>query len=312
MLIKGDTGCGKSTQIPQFIMDAYTEQNKASECNIIVSQPRKVAAISLADRVASERYECVGDIVGYHVRFDNKLPKLPSSIVFYTTGVLLRLLETNPTLKGISHIIMDEVHERSLQSDMLLKLLKEILKSNPSLKLILMSATINVDLFKQYFSCKVVDIPGRTYPVKTYFKEDIEIFKNNYERQNYERTQVPFDKVVELVQWIIKNKPPGNILCFLPGWQEIKHVHKLLKERNINLLILPLHSKVPFEIQQKAFQPISGKIILATDVAESSITIKDVSYVIDTAIRKEKKWYKGDSVPVLEANLISKSNLLQR
>ncbi|XP_034184083.2 ATP-dependent RNA helicase DHX30 isoform X1 [Osmia lignaria lignaria] len=309
VLIKGDTGCGKSTQIPQFIMDAYTEQNKANECNIIVSQPRKVAAISLADRVASERYERVGDIVGYHVRFDNKLPQLPGSIVFYTTGVLLRVLETNPTLKGISHVIMDEVHERSLQSDVLLKLLKDILKNNPSIKLILMSATIDVNLFKQYFSCEVIDIPGRTYPVKTYFKEDIEIFKNNDERQ---RTEVPFDKIVELVQWITRNKPPGNILCFLPGWQEIKHVHKLLKERNINLLILPLHSKVPFEIQQKAFEPVSGKIILATDVAESSITIKDISYVIDSAIKKEKKWYKGDSVPVLQANLISKSNLHQR
>ncbi|XP_046142572.1 ATP-dependent RNA helicase DHX30-like isoform X2 [Osmia bicornis bicornis] len=312
VLIKGDTGCGKSTQIPQFIMDAYTEQNKAHECNIIVSQPRKVAAISLADRVASERYECVGDIVGYHVRFDNKLPKLPGSIVFYTTGVLLRVLETNPTLKGISHVIMDEVHERSLQSDVLLKLFKEILKNNPSIKLILMSATIDVNLFKQYFSCEVVDIPGRTYPVKTYFKEDIEIFKNNDERQHYMGTEVPFGKIVELVQWIIRNKPPGNILCFLPGWQEIKHVHKLLKDRNINLLILPLHSKVPFEIQRKAFEPVSGKIILATDVAESSITIKDISYVIDTAIRKEKKWYKGDSVPVLKATLISKSNLHQR
>lgn len=316
LLIKGNTGCGKSTQVPQFIMDEYTEQNRASECNIIVSQPRRVAAISLAHRIALERNEKIGDVVGYHVRFNSVTPNHHGSILFSTSGMLLRMLESNPTLEGISHVIVDEAHERNLQNDVLLKLMKDILQKNQTIKLIIMSATLNESLFQQYFSCEVIDIPGKLYPVKMHFKEDIQIFEKTLKQNKSMELRIPFDKIVELVQWIVTNKPPGCILCFLPGWQEIKELHDLLKKAMIkNLLILPLHSKVSHQNQLKIFDPVPRhitKVILATDIAECSITIEDVCYVIDTAIKREYQRYKNDSEPILNFNLISKANIHQR
>ncbi|XP_012151216.2 uncharacterized protein LOC100880554 isoform X2 [Megachile rotundata] len=316
LLIKGNTGCGKSTQVAQFIMDEYTKENRACECNIIVTQPRRVAAISLAYRVASERNEKMGDVIGYHIRFDNIKPKLHGSIIFSTSGILLRMLESNPTLEGISHVIIDEAHERSVHNDILLKLMKEILQKNQSIKLLIMSATINESLFQQYFSCKVIDIPGKLYPVKMHFKEDIQIFQSKLKKHGLMELRIPFGEIVQLVQWIVKNKPPGCILCFLPGWQEIKRLHNLLKNAGIaNLLILPLHSKVSHENQLEVFDPAPKnmtKVILATDIAECSVTIEDVCYVIDTAIKREYQWYENDTEPVLTFSLVSKANIDQR
>ncbi|XP_076621574.1 ATP-dependent RNA helicase DHX30 isoform X2 [Colletes latitarsis] len=318
LLIKGDTGCGKSTQVPQFIMNAYEEQNKAHECNILVSEPRRISAISLANYVAAERNEDVGSTIGYHVRLMHMLPKLPGSILFCTTGILLRRLHNNPTLTGVSHVIIDESHERTLQIDILLNLLKKVLKVNPNLKLIIMSATMNAELFQQYFSCIVINVPGKMYPVKMHFMDDIDIFEkkslNAFDSKNIE---IPFKETIALIRWISKNKPPGAILCFLPGWNEIQYVfNTLLKNyHSTNDMILRLHSKLSHEEQYEIFKPAPQnvrKIILATDIAESSITIKDVSYVIDTVIKKEMCWNNTKCLYSVNNVWISQANICQR
>lgn len=317
-MIKGDTGCGKSTQIPQFILDAYKEHNKICECNIIVTEPRRVSTISLAHRVAWERGENIGDIVGYHVRFEKKVPQVQyGSILYCTTGIFLQKLQYDRTLKKISHIIIDEAHERSLQTDIILKLLKDILKHNSHIKLIIMSASINAEIFQQYFSSNsLINIPGKLYDVNMHFIDDIHFFDDSLNLNDLMEIEIPFDKIVNLIVWIITNKPPGAILCFLPGWQEIKYLHDMLQNTEMkNLLILPLHSKVPNHIQKKVFKPAPNnftKIILATDVAESGITIQDIRYVIDTAIKREVQWNEQKSLFNLKFSRISQANILQR
>ncbi|CAK9811576.1 ATP-dependent RNA helicase DHX30 [Anthophora quadrimaculata] len=284
LVIKGDTGSGKSTQVPQFIIDAYIKENRGNECNIVVSVPRRIAAVSLANHVTMERNE---------------------------------KLESDPTLKGVSHVIIDEAHERNLQTDLILKFFKDFLKNNSHVKLIIMSATVNTEMFEKYFSCETFNVPGILYPVKMHFLDDIDIFKEEFSsKSNLVKMDIPFAKIVDLIKWIIKTKPPGGILCFLPGWQEIKQLHKLLENTKMNnLLILPLHSKLANMNLQKIFAPVSDdvtKIILATDIAESSITIKDIRYVIDTAIKKEVSWNEKISLSSMNITFISQANILQR
>ncbi|CAK9833953.1 ATP-dependent RNA helicase DHX30 [Anthophora retusa] len=317
LLIKGETGSGKSTQVPQFIIDSYIKENRGSECNILVSEPRRIAAISLAEHVANERDERLGDVVGYHVRFDHVLPQTYGSILYCTTGIFLRRLESDPTLKGVTHVIIDEAHERNLQTDLMLKFLKEFLKNNLHVKLIIMSATINTELFEKYISCETFTVSGTLYPVKMHFLNDIDIFKEeSLSKSSLVKMNISFAKIVDLIKWIIETKPPGGILCFLPGWQEIKNLHKLLENTKMNnLLILPLHSNLANMNQQKVFDSVPDhitKIILATDIAESSITIKDIRYVIDTGIKKEVIWNEKTSLSSMNTTFVSQSNILQR
>lgn len=316
LIIKGETGCGKSTQVPQFILDEYIKQNKTHECNIVVSEPRRISAISLSERVASERGENIGNRIGYHVRFDNKTPRTNGSILYCTTGILLQKLKIDLTLKGVSHIIIDEAHERSLQTDMLLMLFKDMLDHNPHVKLIVMSASINAYIFQKYFSATVIDVPGELYHVKMHFLDDIYFLNRKSSIQKTPmKIQIPFNNIVYLIQWIIKHKPPGAILCFLPGWQEIKYLHDMLQYKINNLLILPLHSKLSNNDQQKAFRQVPDnvtKIILATNIAETGITIKDIRYVIDTAVKREVGWNKEKLLSSLDFSLISQANIRQR
>jgi HrpA-like RNA helicase len=176
VVVSGETGCGKSTQVPQFVLDDFLQQGRGSECNILVTQPRRISAIGVADRVASERADRLGQSVGYQIHLENKMSKA-TRILFCTTGILLRKLEgslsagadrADTGIDSISHIIVDEVHERSLESDFLLMVLRELLRTRKDLKVILMSATLNANLFADYFGNGVpaVHIPGRTFPVK--------------------------------------------------------------------------------------------------------------------------------------------------
>ncbi|CAF1685673.1 unnamed protein product, partial [Adineta ricciae] len=148
ILIRGATGCGKTTQIPQYILDDAIEHGQGAFCNIVVTQPRRISAISIAERVAWERCEELGSSCGYSVRFESILPRPYGSILFCTVGVLLRKLECG--LRGISHIIVDEIHERDINTDFLLVLLRDMLNVHPEMKVILMSATIDVTLFREY------------------------------------------------------------------------------------------------------------------------------------------------------------------
>ncbi|RLV88746.1 hypothetical protein DV515_00015325, partial [Chloebia gouldiae] len=173
LVVSGMTGCGKTTQIPQFILDSSLQGSPSRVANIICTQPRRISAISVAERVAKERTERIGLTVGYQIRLES-VKSSATRLLYCTTGVLLRRLEGDLTLQGVTHVIVDEVHERTEESDFLLLVLKDIMVQRPDLRIILMSATLNAELFSQYFhSCPIINIPGRTFPVDQFFLEDV-------------------------------------------------------------------------------------------------------------------------------------------
>ncbi|XP_073776686.1 putative ATP-dependent RNA helicase DHX57 isoform X2 [Danio rerio] len=180
LVISGMTGCGKTTQIPQFILDNFLQTGRPDRvANIICTQPRRISAIAVATRVAQERAEALGHSTGYQIRLETVRSSI-TRLMFCTTGVLLRRLEGDPELSGVTHVIVDEVHERTEESDFLLLVLKDLIVKRTDLKVIMMSATLNAELFSQYFNnCPCIHIPGRTFPVEQFFLEDA-IAKTRY------------------------------------------------------------------------------------------------------------------------------------
>uniref|UniRef100_A0A0P6K381 Putative ATP-dependent RNA helicase DHX57 n=1 Tax=Heterocephalus glaber TaxID=10181 RepID=A0A0P6K381_HETGA len=399
VVISGMTGCGKTTQIPQFILDDSLSGPPEKVANIICTQPRRISAVSVAERVAKERAERVGLTVGYQIRLES-VKSSATRLLYCTTGVLLRRLEGDTALQGVTHVIVDEVHERTEESDFLLLVLKDIVAQNPSLQVILMSATLNAELFSEYFnSCPVITIPGCTFPVDQFFLEDA-IAVTRYvlhegspyvrsmkqiakEKLKARRNRTAFEEVEEdlrlslhlqdqdsakdavpdqqldfkqllvrykgisksviktmsimdfekvnlelieaLLEWIVDGKhsyPPGAILVFLPGLAEIKmlyeqlHSNSLFNNRRSNRCIIhPLHSSLSSEEQQAVFiKPPVGvtKIIISTNIAETSITIDDVVYVIDSGKMKEKRYDASKGMESLEDTFVSQANALQR
>jgi len=351
VLVSGSTGSGKTTQIPQFILDYYISYNRGSECNIIVTQPRRVAAISIAERVAWERGEQLGDSVGYSVRFDQKMPRSSGSIMYMTVGILLRKLESG--LHGVSHIFIDEVHERDLNTDFLLVVVKRLCRQHANLRVILMSATISLDKFIKYFpGSKVVEILGRNFPVETFFLEDaVELLSfdagNQVKHQNdslmvcdsrytestkralraMSEQEVNYSLVEKILEWVMGQQEnpemAGSVLIFLPGWEVISHMMRHLKRVfSAQCVFLPLHSQVPKDEQRRVFDnPPVGKIkvILSTNIAETSVTIRDVVYVIDSC-RCKIRWFQASTSAVMTPAMLSrldvhwaaKHNLTQR
>jgi ATP-dependent RNA helicase DHX57 len=179
-----DVNTGKTTQVPQLVLDDYIERGCGALCNIIVTQPRRISAVSVAEQIARERVEKVGLSVGYHIRLE-AVKSASTRLLLMTTGVLLRKLQADDcNLEGVSHIFVDEVHERDINTDFLLIVLKKMLSINPHIKIILMSATLNADLFIDYFrnndessndsiSCALISIPGRAFPVNDFYLEDV-------------------------------------------------------------------------------------------------------------------------------------------
>jgi len=350
VVICAETGSGKTTQIPQYIFDSKIENNEGALCNIIVTQPRRISAISVAQRVADERGEQLGKTVGYSVRFESVLPPKNGGILFCTTGVLLRMLLSNRDLSGTSHLILDEVHEREINCDFLMNILKEVLERNQRLRIILMSATINPKLFSDYFfSCQIYNIPGKSFQVRSYFVKDIQLIltqnliptsfasrPSNLTESEDDETQntnpfdysdpanVPYPLIISLLYYIVKFMPnDGSILIFLPGWENIKMLKDLFEQDplqiglrdNSKFQIHLLHSSVPTINQTEVFRPPGigiRKIILSTNIAETSITIPDVVYVIDTARHKEMFYNASKRSSILETRFISKSNAFQR
>ncbi|KRZ87903.1 putative ATP-dependent RNA helicase DHX30 [Trichinella sp. T8] len=235
VIIAGDTGCGKTTQIPQFIFDDYVTKFRGAECNIIVTQPRRISAIAMANRLAAERQEAVGETVGFNVRLNCCIPRNKGSILFLTPGTFLRSAMFTEQIENISHVIIDEVHERDVLTDLMLVFLKRKLVILPKLKLILMSASINPYKFSSYFNnCPVLSAAGRIFDVAEYFLDDVyrflgrempseEIVDHDYETDA--------NLVAELLCWIHKNRPNGDVLCFLPSWNDICRVSGLLDAR---------------------------------------------------------------------------------
>ncbi|KAK9152429.1 hypothetical protein Syun_010738 [Stephania yunnanensis] len=469
VLISGETGCGKTTQVPQMLLDY--KWGMGETCKIVCTQPRRISAISVAERIAYERGENVGDNIGYKIRLETKGGK-NSSIMFCTNGILLKLLvgscasRTNSgteklTLKReflqMTHIIVDEIHERDRFSDIMLAILRDVLISYPNLRLILMSATIDAERFSEYFGgCPVVRVPGFTYPVKSFYLEDVLSILKSTEANNFdsssssdvgkdfeltEEYKASLDEAIDLawsseefelllelvpsetssqlcnyqhsltgvsplmvlagkgrvgdvcmllslgadchlrskdgrtaIEWaeqenqgeivaIIKDHVKtslsnsdekeellekylarvnsehidvilierllrkictdtneGAILVFLPGWEDINKIRERLLSspffrNSAKFTIISLHSMVPSDEQKKVFRrppPGSRKIILSTNIAETSVTIDDVIYVIDSGRMKEKNYDPYNNVSTLQSSWISKASAKQR
>ncbi|CAG2120030.1 unnamed protein product, partial [Medioppia subpectinata] len=229
VVITGDTGCGKTTQIPQMIFENQIKRQMGAQTNIVVTQPRRLSAISISQRIAMEfGEEVIGNSIGYNIRFDKHIPKHTNgAILLCSAGILLRKLGSNAGLKGVSHVIIDEVHERDVITDFLLVLMKRSLELNPNLRVILMSASMNAQLFANYFNCHLIEVPGRCYQVKHLYLNDFcshlgnQCLVNKFSERN---PKVDAKLIALLVNYINRRKPDGAILCFLPGWAEIQEV----------------------------------------------------------------------------------------
>lgn len=386
LLITGETGCGKTTQVPQFLLEDSLARHRP--CRIVCTQPRRIAAIAMAERVAQERGERLGESVGFQIRLENKLPNTGNagSILFCTTGILLRQLHSDPSLRSVTHLILDEVHERTVETDLLIGLLKNIIcQHRPTLKVILMSATLRAEQFSEYFwNCHRVHIEGFTYPVEELFLEDVlemtrfdgypahnenggggrggrnrpvwakytrrgkeedakmDSFRSFIEPfaaslphnggfspltcrsvRNPASELVNVDLIAELVQLINARKPEGAILVFLTGYDQISKLNQLLTSQHrpgrdssgLILDVYPLHSMMPTIDQRSIFSVAPRghrKVVLATNIAETSITIDDVVYVVDCGKHKVTGYNEQDQIGTMAEEWISVANARQR
>ncbi|KAJ1801284.1 helicase [Coemansia sp. RSA 2399] len=293
VVIAGATGCGKTTQVPQFLLDHGLRTQ--THVNIICTQPRRISAIGVAGRVAEERCDG-GNVVGYAVRGESQRSR-DTRLLFCTTGVLLRMLTESPDLDGITHVVCDEVHERSVDSDLLLVLLNACVRRNSALRVVLMSATARSDVFAKYFGAAtpVVSIPGRTFPVADVYLEEFlvaaadsaEAWERRYGRANG-ASIVDYAMAARIVDHIHASAPMDqSVLVFMPGVGEIQSTIDALaqqKQLKDDMHVLPLHSGLAPAQQRKVFAaPPTGKrkIVVSTNIAETSITIDDIGFVVD-------------------------------
>ncbi|XP_055346889.1 ATP-dependent DNA/RNA helicase DHX36-like [Paramacrobiotus metropolitanus] len=320
-VVSGETGCGKTTQLPQFILDDWIERGEGARCSIIVTQPRRISAISVSERIARERAEELGISVGYQIRLEKKLPRSHCSILMCTTGVLLQWLNSNRCLEGVSHVIVDEIHEQDILSDFLLIILKDLLNVRPDLRVILMSATINAEKFSWYFGgCPLMTIPGFTFPVREMFLEDI-LSVTHYKprppktpsKKSFRDKEAGFEWEKYCTKLSLLDEA---ILIFLPGWDDIKKLNNLLSSgfRRDDINLIPLHSMMPTINQRQVFErsPNKRKIVIATSIAETSITIDDIVHVIDSGKIKMKDFDVKRNLSTLTAQWVSVSNARQR
>lgn len=422
MIVCGETGSGKTTQVAQYVLEEMIHNQLGAQCNIICTEPRRIAAVSVAQRVHEEVYHSYnmygwnvensmsssqtsatssssslvseasqssasvkGDeslpviqpnrhgsykpelgkgLVGYSVRLDSRASE-ETRLLYCTTGVLLRKLQSETYLKSVSHIIIDEVHERGVETDFLMTILKQQLANFPHLRIILMSATMQEEKFQAYFNqCPCVYVSGRTFPVTVNYMETIrplitkagnnhrpiatkpsngKFVQSNSKNQDIDENAVPpiFDAeiVADVVSHIIAITSNTNrvipgavpttgvdisvrgeaILVFLSGIHAIEKVQKALRNRTnlrgANIKIHILHSTVPPEQQRRVFKPTSPgewKIVLATNIAETSITVDDITHVVDSGFMKEQRYNPATGINTLQEVFISRSNGKQR
>ncbi|ERT02842.1 hypothetical protein HMPREF1624_01145 [Sporothrix schenckii ATCC 58251] len=374
-IISGETGSGKSTQAVQFVLDDLYSRGLGHVANIMVTQPRRISALGLADRVSEERCSSLGDEVGYVIRGESKINAggiaARTRITFATTGVLLRRLQVSggriedvvASLADVSHIVIDEVHERSLDTDFLLCILRDVLRVRTDLKLVLMSATLDASTFKDYFareglSVGSVQIAGRTFPVDDMYLDDViratgfgmdGNFGRGYRDSNrgggggggggikdkegggeYD----PINKIIQQLgsrvnyslvadtaraidEELTGTNQSGGILVFMPGTNEINQVcNQLRTGPGANSLhVLPLHASLETREQRRVFAAAPAgrrKVVVATNVAETSITIDDIVAVIDTGRVKETSYDATTNMRKLEETWASRAACKQR
>ncbi|XP_056693080.1 pre-mRNA-splicing factor ATP-dependent RNA helicase DEAH1-like [Spinacia oleracea] len=304
LIIVGETGCGKTTQIPQYLHEAgYTKVGK-----IGCTQPRRVAAMSVAARVSKEMGVKLGHEVGYSIRFEDCTSD-KTLIKYMTDGMLLREFLCEPDLGSYSVIMLDEAHERTVCTDILLGLVKDVARFRPDLKLLISSATLDADKFSDFFdSAPIFKIPGRPY--------DVEIHCTKAPEPDY------LDAAIVSALQIHVTEPPGDVLIFLTGQEEIETAEEIFKNRTrglgrkiAELIICPIYANLPTHLQNKIFEPTprgARKVVLATNIAETSLTIHGIKYVIDPGFVKIKSYNPRTGVESLLVQPISKASATQR
>ncbi|EME27883.1 pre-mRNA-splicing factor ATP-dependent RNA helicase [Galdieria sulphuraria] len=304
LIVIGETGSGKTTQITQYLHEeGYTKVGK-----IGCTQPRRVAAISVAKRVSEETGTRLGELVGYSIRFED-CTSPETKLKYMTDGMLLREALLDPELSAYSVIMLDEAHERTISTDVLFGLLKDCIQKRPELKLIVTSATLDAEKFSSYFfNCPIFTIPGRSYPVEILYSKEPE---TDY-----------LDAALITVMQIHLSEPPGDILLFLTGQEEIDTAAEILYERMKSLgpqvpelIILPVYSALPSEMQTRIFEPAppnARKCVIATNIAEASLTIDGIYYVVDPGFAKQKVYNPKLGMDSLVVAPISQASARQR
>ena len=315
LVFVGETGSGKTTQIPQFVLfdDLPQAQHKLIAC----TQPRRVAAMSVAQRVANEMDVNLGDEVGYSIRFED-VTSQKTVLKYMTDGMLLREAMNDHNLQRYSTIILDEAHERTLATDILMGLLKEVAERRPDLKIIIMSATLDAQKFQSYFNnAPLLAVPGRTHPVEIFYTEEPE--------RDY------VEAALRTVLQIHATEPEGDILLFLTGEEEIEdacrkislEVDEMIREADAGpMKVYPLYGTLPPAMQQRIFDPApparteggrpGRKCIVSTNIAETSLTIDGIVYVVDPGFSKQKVYNPRLRVESLLVSPISKASAQQR
>jgi pre-mRNA-splicing factor ATP-dependent RNA helicase DHX16 len=305
LIIVGETGSGKTTQVPQYLYEAgLCDGGKKIGC----TQPRRVAAMSVAKRVADEVGCKLGNEVGYSIRFEDCTTER-TSLKYMTDGMLLREFLGEPDLGSYSCMMLDEAHERTLHTDILFGLLKDICRFRTDLKLLVSSATLDAAKFAEYFDdAPIFNIPGRRYPVSILY------------------TQAPeadyLEACVITVLQIHITQPPGDILVFFTGQDEIESCQEALQTRTRGfgtkigeLVVLPIYANLPSDMQAKIFEPAppgARKVVLATNIAETSITIDNIIYVIDPGFSKQNSYNPRSGMESLIVTPVSKASANQR
>ena len=312
VVVVSETGSGKTTQLPKMVAEVLAMQAGADERRsrrprlIGCTQPRRIAASSVAERVAEELGIPLGGFVGYQVRFDDRTSR-DTRIKFMTDGILLAETQGDPDLKRYGALILDEAHERSLNIDFLLGYLKRLLDRRPDLKLVISSATLDAGSFVEFFTGvtgkapALIEAEGRTFPVEEHFLpgwEDEELA----------------DHVVRAVDWLTGVESDGDVLVFLPGEREIRECTERLEGRNYRgTEILPLYARLGLGDQQRVFHPgPKRRVVLATNVAETSLTIPRIVCVIDSGLARVSRWSPGRGVQRLQIEEVSQASARQR
>nr|XP_015825541.2 ATP-dependent RNA helicase TDRD9 [Nothobranchius furzeri] len=346
VIVRGATGSGKTTQLPQYILDHHNENN--STCNIVVTQPRKIGATSIARWVATQRKCTLGSLVGYQVGLE-KLATEHTRLIYMTTGVLLQKLVSAKRLTEFTHIFLDEVHERTEEMDFLLLVLRKLLHANSRyVKIILMSATINCNEFADYFATPVCgrmspayvfEVEGAPYAIEEFYLDDIHHLHSHNIKPPYPEDPVISPEMYNLAIRLIGNfdemerenyrvssttereagrvsSERGSVLVFLPGIREIQHMQDALTKLAFKRFqVCSLHSSLTLEEQNGVFHPpVPGcrKVILSTNIAESSVTVPDVKYVIDFCLVRHLICDPDTNYQSLRLTWASKNNCNQR
>ncbi|BCF88048.1 ATP-dependent helicase [Paraburkholderia largidicola] len=330
MIVSGETGSGKTTQLPKICLALGRGLGAGGSGLIGHTQPRRIAASATGRRIAEELGTPFGEVVGYKVRFtDNLAPG--ASVKLMTDGILLAETQTDPLLKAYDTLIIDEAHERSLNIDFLLGYLKEILPKRPDLKLIVTSATIDADRFARHFGSEekpapVIEVSGRLYPVEVRYRpvaEDSPAVKSAEGNAGRERGDRPktqretdrdlMDAIVEAADELCR-EGPGDVLVFLPGEREIRDAAEALRKQHPpHTEILPLFARLSAAEQERVFRPSNARrIVLATNVAETSLTVPGIRYVVDTGLARVKRYSYRNKVEQLQVESISQAAANQR